>query len=96
MKEAIGKKSDTGKLRWDLLPWGALVPVARVLDFGARKYAEENWRHVRPFRKRYKAALLRHVLAYANGEELDRETGESHLAHATCCALFLLAGPGGE
>lgn len=89
-----GEKHDGGKPRMDLVPLEALEEVARVLDFGARKYAPDNWRHVRPFRSRYLAAALRHLAAYQGGQELDPETELPHLAHATCCLLFLLAGPG--
>jgi hypothetical protein len=33
---------------------------------------------------------MRHIGAYADGENLDGETGLSHLAHARCCLGFLL------
>ena len=36
------------------------------------------------------------IVAYANGEKIDSETGISHLAHAMCCLLFLLAFDLGE
>lgn len=87
----IGAKHDEGKARYDLLPWGALAPVVRVLGFGARKYAPDGWRHVQGARARYFAASLRHVLAWWGGEHADPESGEPHLAHAVCCMLFLLA-----
>lgn len=64
--------------------------MVRVLEFGAKKYAVDNWKKVPDAENRYREALLRHVVAYASGEEVDPETGESHLAHAACCVLFLL------
>ncbi len=36
------------------------------------------------------AACLRHVFSYIGGEDKDPETGLSHLAHASCCLMFLL------
>ena len=42
----VGRKADAGKPRWSLLPWNALGAVVSVLEFGARKYAPGNWRHV--------------------------------------------------
>jgi hypothetical protein len=36
------------------------------------------------------AALLRHLFAWWRGEELDPESGLSHLAHAGCCLMFLM------
>lgn len=85
-----GRKDDAGKLRYDLVPVDALRAVTEVLTFGAKKYAPDNWRHVPDPRGRYTAALLRHVYAWMDGEEVDAESGCHHLAHAGCCLLFLL------
>jgi len=85
-----GRKDDGEKLRWDLLPWSATREIVRVLTFGARKYAPENWRKVPESRSRYFAALHRHLDAWWSGEVLDPESGAHHLAHAGCCLLFLL------
>lgn len=81
-------KHDTDKPRMDLLPPAAIEAVARVLTHGAKKYGDDNWR--KGERHRYVAALLRHVFAAMRGERTDTETGESHWAHAACCALFLV------
>lgn len=86
-----GRKYDTGKPDYTLLPWDAVEDIVRVLDFGALKYARDNWRYVDDAEVRYLAAAFRHMAAYARGETHDPETGLSHLAHAGCCILFLLA-----
>lgn len=83
-----GVKHDDGKPRTDLLPAGALLEVARVLEHGAKKYGDNNWRNVQP-RSRYIGALLRHLFAWMEGEKLDKESGLNHVYHAACCALFL-------
>jgi len=49
-----------------------------------------NWQQVENPRERYYDAAMRHLYAWFNGEPKDLETGESHLAHAICCLLFLL------
>ena len=85
-----GLKKDAGKPRFSLLPPGTLLEVVEVLTFGAQKYADDNWMHVGGARKRYYDALQRHVEAWWQGEVRDPETGRSHLAHAVCCALFLM------
>lgn len=85
-----GVKFDGEKTRYDLVPPLALDAIARVLTIGARKYAPDNWRHVEGRRWRYFAAAMRHAWAWHRGEATDPETGESHLAHAACCVLFLL------
>lgn len=86
----LGLKLDSQKNRWDLLPFGALESVVRVLTFGAAKYSAGNWRHVDDWQSRYFAAALRHLVAYEQGEVTDPESGLPHLAHAICCALFML------
>lgn len=82
-------KHDAGKPGVHLLPPLALVEVARVLDYGAAKYSADGWRKVDK-RSRYVAAAMRHLLAYQAGEDVDAESGLPHLAHAACCALFLV------
>lgn len=85
-----GVKHDGGKLPLDLLPFDALEEIAKVLRFGANKYARRNWERGIPL-SRVLAATLRHVFAYMRGENKDPETGLSHLAHAGCEVLFALA-----
>lgn len=84
-----GLKFDQKKLRWDLVPFSSLEQIVRVLDFGANKYAANNWKRVRP-KSRYRAALLRHINLWMQGERFDKETGIHHLAHAGCNIFFLL------
>lgn len=87
-----GRKDDQQKPRWALLmAWGALEEVMKVLEYGAKKYSPNNWRHVPDGRQRYLDAMLRHAIAYARGEKNDAESGFSHLAHMMCCALYLLS-----
>ncbi len=88
---ADGRKHDAGKPQWGLLPWDAVGDIVEVLTLGARKYAPDNWRKVPNARARYFDAALRHLVAWKRGESFDHEWGCSHLAHAGCCVLFLLA-----
>jgi hypothetical protein len=87
----IGRKFDGGKLDYTLVPFEALDEIVKVLMFGAQKYDRDNWRHVDNAMQRYAAAAFRHLTAYNKGELVDAETTLSHLAHAGCCLLFMLA-----
>lgn len=87
MSDLIGVKYDQGKLRWTLLPWRTLKGVVEILEMGAKKYAEDNWKKVEP--QRYKDAALRHLTDWLSGEKTDFESGKSHLYHCICCLLFL-------
>lgn len=80
-------KNDEGKLQWSLIPFKQLEPVVKVLEEGVKKYGRENWKTVE--KRRFKDALLRHVLSYIGGEEVDAEDGLSALAHIICNCLFL-------
>lgn len=84
-------KLDTNKLRWSLLPYDSLEEVVKVLEFGAIKYAPDNWKQGKGLGTlRVLNSCLRHLFSYLNGEKIDPETGLSHLAHATCNLLFAL------
>ncbi len=86
-----GVKADGAKVRPTLLFKSlhkSLSEVLAVLEFGAKKYAPDNWKKVEPHR--YDDALLRHVMAYLSGEKNDPDSNLDHLAHAACCILFLL------
>lgn len=85
-----GRKDDGGKARFDLIPTSALTALAQVLTFGATKYSPGNWKHVPGARRRYQAALFRHLVAYLAGQRADPESGLSHLAHVLACAAFLV------
>ena len=85
-----GLKFDDAKLRWDLLPMECVEEVVKVLSFGSRKYAPNNWKAVEQGSERYYAALMRHLVAYRKGEEIDPESGLSHLSHVMCNLVFLI------
>lgn len=85
-----GVKLDKDKLDWSLLPPDEIEEIVKVLHYGARKYEPDNWKKVDNGRKRYFNAALRHLWAWWKGESKDPESGLSHLAHATCCFMFLM------
>ncbi|KKN73369.1 hypothetical protein LCGC14_0401820 [marine sediment metagenome] len=77
------------RVRVDLLPSHPLVEIAKVLTHGAGKYGADNWRRGLEWR-RYYGAVMRHMLAWEGGEDLDPDSGLSHLACAGCNVLFLI------
>jgi len=89
MEPQFGVKYDQEKPKWDLLPLEELEATVRVLTFGAKKYAPDNWRKVPDAKNRYYSAMMRHIKAWQCGEAYDKETNEHHLDHAMCCLVFL-------
>lgn len=81
---------DDGKPPLANLPWEGIKAVSRVQAYGHKKYKDYN-----NFRKgmevsRNLSCAIRHIAAYMEGETLDKESNESHLAHAACRILFVL------
>jgi hypothetical protein len=89
LPETGGVKFDQDKPRMELLDSYAIEQLAKVLSFGAKKYAAHNWRKGLS-KSRLIGAALRHLFAYLGGQDTDPETGLSHVAHAMCCCMFLL------
>lgn len=85
---AKGMKYDGAKPRMDLLDAQALEGLAKVLTFGAQKYAANNWRNGLEY-SRLTAAMLRHLMAIQKGEDTDPESGLPHIDHLGCCWMFL-------
>ena len=84
-------KFDSGKSDWSLMPFEAVEEINKVLEFGAKKYAAHNWTQGDGFRyTRVLNSLFRHLFAWSRGEDLDPESGLSHLAHAGCNIIFLI------
>jgi len=85
------KKYDSGKAPLDLIPLEPLLMIADVLQFGVDKYGRNNWRmnNVPEFSRLY-ASILRHLMSWNEGEDLDKESGMSHLAHAATQLMFLI------
>lgn len=88
-----GVKLDGGKVQAGLVLGGfakALLAVAEVGTYGARKYTPDGWRTVLGGKQRYTDAMYRHLLHEASGEMRDQDTELLHAAHAAWNALARL------
>jgi hypothetical protein len=85
----LAARHNDGKLPMDLVPTDAIKAMASVLKVGADKYALRNWEQGAYFSVPY-ASLMRHLLAFWEGEDYDKESGELHIAHILTNAAFLL------
>lgn len=82
-----GSKYDDNKPDHSLFSEDWLDEVARVLTFGKKKYAADNWRRGIE-QRRLIAAARRHINDFSRGQDLDNESNLAHLAHASCCLMF--------
>ncbi len=85
-----GKKFDTEKANWFLLPMESVSEIVKVMTFGANKYGKANWKLLANCEERYFSAAMRHLEAWQSGQLNDEESGLPHLAHAACNIIFLL------
>lgn len=76
-----GTKKDEGKLRMDLIPPEAIIALAKVLTFGAKKYDDRNWEKGIS-KDRLFAACQRHLWATWKFNWVDEESGLPHIYHA--------------
>lgn len=84
-----GTKHDSDKAPMELLSHQALVQIAEVFGAGAAKYGRFNYKAGIEW-SRLIGAAYRHLGAFNSGENLDAETGKSHIAHLGCCVAMLL------
>ena len=68
----------------------AMQALIEVATFGAKKYSRSGFLSVPDAHKRYMDALMRHLLAYGSGEEMDPESGMPHMWHALWNAAALV------
>lgn len=88
MSEDKALRYNEGKLQWSLVDFKSLEPMVQVLEFGAKKYAPNNWKKGLETQK-IMESLLRHAFAFMSGEDNDPENGISHVGHMQCNLMFL-------
>ncbi len=80
---------NNGKPDYSLIPLASMKEAAKVLEYGATKYARDNWMRPTHWSVSF-ACLQRHLAAWQSGEDLDPESQRNHLGHAMCNILQLL------
>jgi len=85
-KDAVGQL----KPQLNLIPASAQILESVVMALGAEKYGPFNWRESAVRASIYVAAAMRHLLAWADGQNEDPESGVSHLAHVRACMGIVL------
>ena len=85
-------KDTVDKPRLTLVPRKIIFAIARVREFGNRKYLTENsWKL--NSRRVYQDAAFRHFIAYLDDpDSLDEESGLPHLHHLATNIAFLIEG----
>ena len=87
-KDKEADRFNEGKLRWSLVDFPSFEPMVRVLEFGCVKYDDHNWKKGLPTTEICES-LIRHLTAYLDGEDIDPDSGLSHIGHMQCNVMFL-------
>lgn len=84
-KQAYGDK----KVALATFPSAGLIYGALATAEGAKKYGPFNWRQ-RPVEvMTYLHAVLRHLLAWQDREDNDKDSGNPHIGHAIACLAII-------
>ena len=94
LKPLRASKDLTGKPRWSLLSFRVLRGMTEVMEAGLyvgtdKEREPDDWKKGTDW-SIYYDALLRHVTAWWQGAEYDKETKKHHLLHAMCCLMILV------
>jgi hypothetical protein len=77
------------RVPFDALPWAVLAELALAHGEGAALYGRHNWRRTRVVASTYYAASLRHLWKWIEGEDIDPDSGVSHLVKAMASLAVL-------
>lgn len=98
-EKGSGARYNDNKPDLSLIPLSTLEGEARVWMYGERKYKRFNWMKGMKWSIPL-ACALRHIAAHQAGEDIDPESGESHISHALCnlrmLALYEKTYPEGD
>lgn len=84
-KKALGDK----KIPLDLIPPRVMKEVALAMKEGADKYGRYNYRTVNVLYSTYYASTMRHLSDWFEGEDIDPDSGLSHVTKAIAGLLVL-------
>ena len=79
-----GGKQSKVSYGFHLCDTGAMLALAKTLQYGASRYARDNWRKI-PAEEHFNHMLI-HYYAWLSGDKSD-----DHLAHMFCRAMMLYA-----
>jgi hypothetical protein len=84
-KEAIGKT----KTQFHLVPPRVLKEVAEAMTEGGSKYGAYNYREAGVTYSTYYSSTFRHLTAWFEGEDIDPDSGLSHVVKAISGLIVL-------
>lgn len=85
------KRYNEWKIDWTLIDFESIQPLVEILEFWAKKYSRDNWKLWGEKMKREEIlkSLMRHVIAYQQGEDIDEESWCKHIGCMMANLMFL-------
>lgn len=80
---------NTGKSKLSYTPVALMEGASRAMVYGATKYERNNWRKGFP-QTEVMDCLLRHAMAWLEGQDCDEESQLHHFDHIAANVAFLL------
>lgn len=87
-KDAVGCR----KAPLSVLPWPVIYEVGSALFEGARKYGRHNYRAIGVRGSVYFDGAMRHLAAWWEGQDIDPDSGLSHISKAIAGLMVLRDG----
>lgn len=84
-KDIVGVR----KIPFSMVPTQVIAEENLAFLEGARKYGRHNYRVIGVSASIYYDAFMRHVNAWWEGENIDKESGIHHLSKARACLAIL-------
>lgn len=84
-KDAVGVR----KVPFSTVPASVVAEIGLAMLEGARKYGRHNYRKAGVRASVYYDASLRHMTAWWEGEDIDAESGLSHITKALACLVVI-------
>jgi hypothetical protein len=82
------KRYNSGKPQTSEIDPAFIIGIAEVLTKSREKYERANWALGNNWSVPYES-MMRHLMAFQAGEEIDSESGKHHLLHAATNIMFL-------
>jgi hypothetical protein len=86
-EEEQALRYNEGKAEWSMVHFKSLEPMVRVLMYGEKKYARDNWKKGLD-REEILDSMQRHLAALIDGQEVDPESKLHHIGHIMCNCMF--------
>lgn len=82
------KRLNQGKIQTREIDPSFILGIGEVLTKSRAKYDHFNWCRPTKLSTPYES-MMRHILAFQSGEDVDKETGSHHLLHAATNIMFM-------